>query len=82
MVQNNVQCCFKETDEILCEWFDSVDWSIFKDFAANLDKYAPVVTDFIDNCVEDCIPKKIIPQLKSMGGIRTSGKRTVQEIDL
>eukprot|EP00061_Rhincodon_typus_P013041 g39163.t1 len=34
-----------------------VDWSKFKNSVANLNEYAATVTDFINKCVEDCVPK-------------------------
>eukprot|EP00061_Rhincodon_typus_P012085 g37570.t1 len=45
-----------------CLWgcLESVDWTIFKYSVENLDEYATTVTDFINKCVEHCVPKKSI----------------------
>ncbi|XP_048414141.1 uncharacterized protein LOC125465079 isoform X2 [Stegostoma tigrinum] len=59
-VQRVVQCWSEETDKLLRDCFESVDWSVFKNSAANLNEYATTVTDFISKCVEDCVPKKLI----------------------
>eukprot|EP00061_Rhincodon_typus_P014424 g41430.t1 len=45
---------------VFCYCLESVDWTIFKNSAVNLDKYATTVTDVISKCVEDCMPKKSI----------------------
>ncbi|XP_062925326.1 uncharacterized protein LOC134357630 [Mobula hypostoma] len=50
----------EETDEVLHDCFESVDWLVFKDSAANLDQYASAVTDFIWKCTEDCVSCKTI----------------------
>eukprot|EP00061_Rhincodon_typus_P005148 g24321.t1 len=48
-------------EDDLRDCLDSVDWTVFKCSAENLDEYATTITDFISKCVEDCIPTKSIP---------------------
>eukprot|EP00061_Rhincodon_typus_P015403 g43055.t1 len=50
-------------DELLCDCLEPVDWSIFKNSAANLNENSTTVTDFISKCGEDCMPKKLIQVL-------------------
>eukprot|EP00061_Rhincodon_typus_P011863 g37203.t1 len=56
----SIQCWSGLTDELLHDCLESVDWSIFKISAANLNEYAITVTDFISTCAEDCVPKTLI----------------------
>eukprot|EP00061_Rhincodon_typus_P015064 g42532.t1 len=39
---------------------ESVDWTIFKELADNLDKYTTTIMDFISKCTVDCMPKKTL----------------------
>ncbi|XP_051866219.1 uncharacterized protein LOC127567392 [Pristis pectinata] len=59
-VQRVVQCWSEEIDELLCDCFESVDWSMFKDSAASLDEYISTITEFISKYIEDCVPKRTI----------------------
>eukprot|EP00061_Rhincodon_typus_P017221 g45811.t1 len=45
----------------------SMDWTMFKCSAKNMDEYATTVSDFIKKCVEDCIPKKSIRVFPNAG---------------
>lgn len=55
-----IQSCSEETNEILHHCFESVDWSIFKEYVANLDEYATVIPDFISKYAGECVPKETI----------------------
>ncbi|XP_072358730.1 uncharacterized protein [Scyliorhinus torazame] len=58
--KNVVQCWSEETEELLRDCLETVDWSIFNNSATNLNEYATTVTDFISKCVDDCVPKKAV----------------------
>eukprot|EP00061_Rhincodon_typus_P009634 g33285.t1 len=47
-------------DDLRCDCLESVVWSIFNNSAANLNKHATIITDFISKHVEHCMPKKLI----------------------
>ncbi|XP_072372170.1 uncharacterized protein [Scyliorhinus torazame] len=55
-----VQCWSEETEELLRDCLETVDWSIFKNSAPNLNEYATTVTDSISKYVDDCVPKKTV----------------------
>eukprot|EP00061_Rhincodon_typus_P011076 g35834.t1 len=57
LVQNIVQCRSEGMDELLR---DCLDWSIFKNSAANLNEHITTITDFISRGVQDNVPKKLI----------------------
>lgn len=68
-IQKVVECWSVEMNNILCNCFEYVDCSIFRDSAVNLDEYVTAVTDFISKCVEDCTPMTTIhvfPNQKAM----------------
>eukprot|EP00061_Rhincodon_typus_P018514 g47714.t1 len=56
----SIACWSEAAEEFLRDCLESVDWSIFRNSAANQDEYATTVKVFISKCVEDCIPKKSI----------------------
>lgn len=61
----NVHCWSEETDAILCNCFESENWSVYKEAVANLNEHITAITDF--KCGEECVPKKLIrtfPNLK------------------
>ena len=55
-----VQCWSEESDDLLRDCLESVDWSVFKNSATSLNEYATTVIDLISRCVEDSVPKKQI----------------------
>eukprot|EP00061_Rhincodon_typus_P011444 g36456.t1 len=62
--RKEVQHWSKAWEERLRGYLESVDWTVFKCSAENLDEYATTVTGFISKCVEDCVPKKSIRKMK------------------
>eukprot|EP00061_Rhincodon_typus_P018407 g47569.t1 len=58
--QKEIQCWSKAVEEHFQDCLETVDWTVFKYLAKNLDEYAATITDFVSKCVEDCVPKKLI----------------------
>ncbi len=59
-----IQCWFDQSDTTLQDWFDHVDWDMFR--AASVDDieaYSDTVTCFIRKCVEDIVLTKNDPHL-------------------
>lgn len=60
LAQKIIQRWFEETIEIHLDCFESVGSFKFKDVVPNLNEYATVNTDFINESGEECMPKKAI----------------------
>eukprot|EP00061_Rhincodon_typus_P017578 g46332.t1 len=56
--QKEIQCWSEAAEACLQDCLGSVDLTVFKYSAENLDEYT--ITDFISKHVEDCVPKKSI----------------------
>ncbi len=59
---STIQCWSDQSDAILQDCFDHVDWDMF--WAAsddNKEAYSDTVTCFIRKCIEDVVPTKTIP---------------------
>ncbi len=56
-----IQCWSDQSDAILQDCFDHVDWDMFRAASDdNIEAYSDSVTCFIRTCIEDVIPTKII----------------------
>ena len=45
-----------QSDAMLQDCFDHVDWEMFRDSSGSVDEYADTVTAFIRKCVDDVVP--------------------------
>ncbi len=56
-----IQCWSDQSDAILQDCFDHVDWDMFRAASDdNIEAYSDSVTCFIRKCIEDVVPTKII----------------------
>eukprot|EP00061_Rhincodon_typus_P006780 g27774.t1 len=58
-LQDETQCWSEAVEEHLWDCLESVDLTVFKYSAENLDEYPTTVMDFISKCMEHCMPKKL-----------------------
>ncbi len=56
-----IQCWSDQSDSILQDCFDHVDWDMFRAASDDdMEGYSDYVTSFIRKCIEDVLPTKII----------------------
>ncbi len=56
-----IQCWLEQSDAILQDCFDHVDWDMFRAASDDdIEAYSDTVTCFIRKCIEDVVPTKII----------------------
>ncbi len=59
-----IQCWSDQSDAILQDCFDQVDWDMFQAASDdNIEAYSDTVMCFIRKCIEGVIPEKNIPHL-------------------
>lgn len=54
-VMQSIQCWSSQSDSMLQDCFDCMDWNVFKD-NNNISDYADTVTGYISKCIRDCVP--------------------------
>ncbi len=59
-----IQCWLDQSDAILQDCFDHVDWDMFRAASDDdIEVYSDTVTRFIRKCIEDVVPTKNNPHL-------------------
>ncbi len=73
-----VQCWSDQSDAILQDCFDHVDWDMFRAASDDdIEAYSDTVTCFIRKCIDDVVPTKTIlrpASIRPNGGSRSAGE--------